>query len=61
MAEWIASERILTDPLIIPAPSFITIRLELEIIDKRAVLTFLTIMAAPKIPGFKDDSFFHLC
>jgi hypothetical protein len=40
MNEWIASEIILTDPLMIPTISFIIIRKVLEITDNLAILTF---------------------
>jgi hypothetical protein len=43
MAEWMASERILTDPLKIPAKSFMMIRQVLEMMERRAVLTFFSI------------------
>ena len=40
MPEWMASEIILTEPLIIPMVTLSTISTEFEIIDKLAVLTF---------------------
>ena len=43
MVEWMASERILTDPLMIPATNFMMIRQVLEMMDNRAVLIFLSI------------------
>jgi len=43
MKEWMASERILTDPLKIPTITFMTISRELERTDNRATLTFLFI------------------
>jgi len=44
MEECIASEMILTEPLIIPTVSFSMIRKEFEIIESRAVLTFKFIL-----------------
>jgi hypothetical protein len=39
MEEWIASEMILTDPLTIPAASFINMSKVFETIERRAMLT----------------------
>ena len=38
--EWIASDNILTDPLIIPTASFIKMSRVLDTIERRAILTF---------------------
>jgi hypothetical protein len=48
--EWIASDKMLTDPLISPTANFIKISRELEIIERRAILT-LAFMKATGISG----------
>jgi hypothetical protein len=62
--EWIASDNMLTDPLIIPTVSFIMISSELDTIERRAILTLAFIKIRryirlyflchddSKIPGF---------